>query len=466
MGEAQAFTKPAEIAGIQEANTAVLPSGMPLNDLLLQAGQLNYAHKEAARQRDQKQLQDNVKMFDFNTVGVWDRDIDAINKMKDDGIKKFGDVNFLKRYNNGDLQALSDYQNWKTSLDSAINTSKLGQAHYLEGIRTIGKDRKYQNPETMNAFETFKKTPLSPDYPEIQIGAPQYNQFEYINKITPKQESNESGNKTTKQTPVQDILGLIEAGKNTPDVNQPFNEHWSDLIVQANADKMQNPNGGSMANPITEYYDPNDLKKNKFTVKSKPLSDFTIDEIPYTREIFDPAYSKSVSYDEPRNLSSGNGGGNTEKTSKITWVVDGLVDIKKGTGQTTTDKKTSQENIAKQSAMFTGESIPDPRNGEVKTINSITNKDGKVYVTFTEDKSDTGNMPLVPIDNMWNQIVIPALKDKYGDDSLEELKQYAIKQGVADVMGIPTLTPPTQSSGTQQQGGVKPKEDFRKKYNY
>ena len=39
-------------------------------------------------------------------------------------------------------------------------------------------------------------------------------------------------------------------------------------------------------------------------MQKKPLSSFTPEEIPYTREIFDPAYSKSISLDEPKSGSA------------------------------------------------------------------------------------------------------------------------------------------------------------------
>ena len=78
------FTKPAEIAGIQEANTYVYPESN-LNNQLLQATQLRYAHKQAAIDREQKKQAEINKNFDFNTSEVWQQDIPEIN----DDIKAF-----------------------------------------------------------------------------------------------------------------------------------------------------------------------------------------------------------------------------------------------------------------------------------------------------------------------------------------------------------------------------------------
>ena len=94
MADAQTFTKPAEIAGIQEANTAVLPSGMPLNELLLRSGQLQYAHAEAKKQAQEKAIQDHLKMFDVDTVGVWNEGIQGIEDYKQAGLKKFYNTDF------------------------------------------------------------------------------------------------------------------------------------------------------------------------------------------------------------------------------------------------------------------------------------------------------------------------------------------------------------------------------------
>lgn len=187
MADPQGFTKPAEIAGIQEANTAVLPSGMPLNDLLLRSSQVKWAHDEAAKQREEKQMADNLAMFDFNTVGVWNKDVDAINKMKDDGIKKFGDVNFLKRYNSGDLNALSEYQQWKTGLQSSIDLSKRRMVYDSANRELMNKDKKYQNDINIQQSQKFADTPLSNNFYSMSVtpSANPYDVVAYSTKLAP-----------------------------------------------------------------------------------------------------------------------------------------------------------------------------------------------------------------------------------------------------------------------------------------
>ena len=206
MADAQTFTKPAEIAGIQEANTAVLPSGMPLNELLLRSSQIKWAHDEAAKQREEKQMADNMAMFDFNTVGVWDKDLAAINKLKDDGIKKFGDVNFLKRYNAGDLNALSEYQQWKTGLQSSIDLSKRRMVYDGANRELMNKDKKYQNETNIQNAKKFGDTPLSGDFYSMGVtpSANPYDVVAYSTKLAPditetKEVKNGDGT-TTKQT--------------------------------------------------------------------------------------------------------------------------------------------------------------------------------------------------------------------------------------------------------------------------
>ena len=187
MADAQTFTKPAEIAGIQEANTAILPSALPLNELLLRSSQIKWAHDEAAKQREEKKLADNLAMFDFNTVGVWDKDLAAINKLKDDGIKKFGDVNFLKRYNAGDLNALSEYQQWKTGLQSSIDLSKRRMVYDGANRELMNKDKKYQNETNIQNAKKFGDTPLSGDFYSMGVtpSANPYDVVAYSTKLAP-----------------------------------------------------------------------------------------------------------------------------------------------------------------------------------------------------------------------------------------------------------------------------------------
>ena len=188
MADAQTFTKPAEIAGIQEANTAVLPSGMPLNELLLRSSQIKWAHDEAAKQREEKQMADNMAMFDFNTVGVWDKDVDAINKLISDGINKFGTVEYQQRYHSGkDLKAMTEYNNWKTTVDSAIGLSKRRMVYDGANRELMNKDKKYQNETNIQNAKKFGDTPLSGDFYSMGVtpSANPYDVVAYSTKLAP-----------------------------------------------------------------------------------------------------------------------------------------------------------------------------------------------------------------------------------------------------------------------------------------
>ena len=86
----------------QEAFTAVLPTTENLNKDIMAASLKRLAMNEAEKQRQQKAIDDHIKMFDFDTVGVWDEGFDGIMEFKDEGLKKFANPEFFKKYDSGD----------------------------------------------------------------------------------------------------------------------------------------------------------------------------------------------------------------------------------------------------------------------------------------------------------------------------------------------------------------------------
>lgn len=461
MADPQGFTKPAEIAGIQEANTAVLPSGMPLNDLLLRSSQLKWAHDEAAKQREEKQMADNLAMFDFNTVGVWDKDLVAINKMKDDGIKKFGDVNFLKRYNSGDLNALSEYQQWKTGLQSSIDLSKRRMVYDSANRELMNKDKKYQNDINIQQSQKFADTPLSNNFYSMSVtpSANPYDVVAYSTKLAPDiSETTEVPNgggtftkKTVTGVPLTGNKSLQSAADDILKDTEQL-QNINQLLIDAKT--THDPN----ADYITYDFTKTDGNGNPLPI-TKKVADLNQQDIVnglLVEERYRPQTNKTIEGSVYHGDNNGGGdGGDNPNMPKITWVVDGLVDIKKGTGQSTEDVKSTEGNTVKFSKMFEGQVILNPTNNKPQTIASISHKNGKTYVTFKEEiNSTTKNAPLRQIDNEWNQIVIPVIQDKYGDNALEELKQYAIKQGVAGVLGIPTLNKSTPTSGVKKNNYI------------
>ena len=478
------FTLSNEFLEGQQPDTAVLPRNDLFPQLMMQASEMNYKRNQDEYERKKQETADKLANLDFNTAGVWQQDLPHINK----GVNDF--VDWIKKNPKAlvmspeNLDLNLEMKKMQNDLYYVIDKSKTDKTWDSEHKDFYNKNSdKWRSTSNDELFNQFEKEPTSLDdiknRRHIDLQQPiKYNwaaSQENINGLVGKEinlsESNSTGNQTQQQkiteTPIAKTFGV------------------TDNMFNSEADNFRGgfyePTKQSNPNYPVEIYDEDNPKYETVVEKGvtktklvpnavKVISDPSVTMQDVYRSVHIPfTYSKVMEntlQGAEGSLASGGSSGNTEKPSKITWVVDGLVDIKKGTGQSTEDVKSSEGNTVKFSKMFEGGVINNPINNEPQTIASISHKGGKTYVTFKEEMSSTGNAPLRQIDNEWNQIVIPIIQDKYGDNALEELKQYAINQGVADVLGIPTLNAPTQSSGTQQQGGVKPKEDFRKKYNY
>lgn len=485
MADAQTFTKPAEIAGIPEANTAVLPSGMPLNELLLRSSQVKWAHDEAAKQREEKQMADNMAMFDFNTVGVWDKDLDAINKIKDDGIKKFGDVNFLKRYNNGDLNALSEYQQWKTWMQSSIDLSKRRMVYDGANRELMNKDKKYQNDINIQNAKKFQDTPLSGDFYSMNVtpSANPYDVVAYSTKLAPditetKDVLNADGTQTKTQVTSVPLTGNKSLESAAQDILRDTEQlaNINQLLVDAKT--THDPNEDYIT------YDFNHVDKNGNPIPiSKKVADLNQQDIvngllieERYRPVTDQTLEGSV-YHPPK----GNGGGGNPDQPELKWVMDNLADFVLGEGSvkdvnkpiapsaTTIVPQTAkqQQQVPVRSTALSDFEVMDKDKTQQVVAEIVKDKDGKTLLL-------NANKEIIKeVRSFWDDVIVPFSTQKFGTGSsakLQELADYFNTQqpDLARKYGVPQSpsSKPTQSSGTQQQGGVKPKEDFRKKYNY
>lgn len=459
----------------QEAFTAVLPTTENLNKDIMQASLTRHAMNEAEKQRQQKTIDDHIKMFDFDTVGVWDEGFDGIMEYKDEGMKKLFTPENLKALDSGDGNAWREYSKYRDGILSKIYQEKQAAEAYKQYDKLLNSDQKYKvldangvdvNRKALEDWKNQKEHSIGdiPDF-TMQIYNPALS-VKYVQTLpqvdgsvsTPQSDGSVKTTAIKYTDPKTASDALMAMYNSDPEQQQGILQDML-YIMQNNPDKMiniyQDPKTG-------EYSKPKTVMVNGVPtvvvppIKQIPISTATAEQV-YIANGYDPNAKGVLDIKQTEGGSGGSGGSGSggSKPSKITWVVDGLVDIKKGTGQSTEDVKSSEGNTVKFSKMFEGGVINNPINNEPQTIASISHKGGKTYVTFKEEMSSTGAAPLRQIDNEWNQIVIPVIQDKYGDNALEELKQYAIDEGVADVLGIPTLNAPTQSSGTQQQGGVK-----------
>jgi hypothetical protein len=431
----------------QESNTAVLQDG-GFTDELLTSMRTKRAVDDAKHEKTQQELASSI---DFKTGDIFDVDLKVIDGQKQEYLDWIS-AN-AEKIASHDLATLAKQKEWKGKIDMQVDKA-IGRKQWYDK-QTIyltspdGTKLGYGKQGDFDKLKKYKETALGEweGYDKRNM----FNEYDYFKdyNIEPQERIDDNGvtKITYSQTPAEDIIAVAQQKINSPQGIE-YRDNMLDL-----ADAAKN---GQTVNATLEYYDIDDYKKNgdKATVKTIQLSELTPDNINsiiyFNRGALDRAFQNTTKKDviAPKNPKSDDGNGGVK--SDLTWVIDGLVDIKKGTGQSTTNTKSSQGKDLKMSNMFIGEKIVDKsdRNSETKTILTISNKGGKTYVTFKEDESKTGNAPLRLIENEWNELVLPILKDKYGDKAIEELKQYAKEQGVSSILGIPELKQPTNTTST------------------
>ena len=430
----------------QESNTAVLQDG-GFTDELLTSMRTKRAVDDAKHEKTQQELASSI---DFKTGDIFDVDLKVIDGQKQEYLNWIS-ANSQKIASH-DLATLAKQKEWKAKIDMQVDKA-IGRKQWYDK-QTIyltspdGTKLGYGKQGDFDKLKKYKETALGEweGYDKRNM----FNEYEFFKdyNIEPQERIDDNGvtKITYSQTPAEDIIAVAQQKINSPQ-GREYRDNMLDL-----ADAAKN---GQTVNATLEYYDIDDYKKNgdKATVKTTQLSELTPDNINsiiyFNRGALDRAFQNTTKKDVNAPKSSGGSGSGATK-SDLTWVVDGLVDIKQGTGQSTTNTKSSQGKDLKMSNMFIGEKIVDKSqpNSGLKTIATISNKGGKTYVTFVEDQSKTGNAPLRPIENEWNELVLPILKDKYGDKAIEELKQYAKEQGVSSILGIPELKQPTNTTST------------------
>jgi hypothetical protein len=463
---AQDFTKPAEIAGIQEANTAILPSGQPLNELLLRSSQVKWAHDEAAKQREEKQMADNLAMFDFDTVGVWDKDLAAINKLKDDGIKKFGDVNFLKRYNNGDLNALSEYQAWKTGLQSSIDLSKRRMVYDGANRELMNKDKKYQNDINIQNAKKFQDTPLSGDFYSMNVtpSANPYDIVAYSTSLAPDvtettEVKNPDGTFTKQIVTAPKLTGNKSLQSAAADIlkDTAQKENANQLLVDLKTTNDPNTDYitydfnqiDNLGNPIPIHKKVADVDQvdivNAMVIgeRWRPITDQTLEG-----SVYHPPQGKGLS------INLGNGV-EVPQTSldRYKFIREGLIDKPENLTSLLIGGKLNGGTIVKverKLAGTTGKGL-NTRIEKKYDLELTYDKDGiqKKYTIKVDPETSQG---VLEVNNILNQIREGTSQFVNPEDIN---KIYQSDYEIGGILESVQPKKPTQSSGTQQQGGVK-----------
>lgn len=473
----------------QEAFTAVLPTTENLNQDLMKANQINYAIGEAKHQQEQKKIADRLAMFDFDTSPAWEVDTPAINDEIQKGIKQFGTVDFYNQYYNGDINALTQYQQWKNKVNGLINKSKLDRALYYEqnkyvtehGADGYGTDEDYQN------IDQFKNTGLQDRTWNGYAPRDFYNPIAIAGEVLSKKiveptvtstDTPMGGNQTKKITITEvPLTGTksVEAGLNailnTAKFSQQLSTHYAK--IKAN---ILNGHQNDFTIPIYDLKT-TDANGQPTVIDNVPMSTATSEQIANS-EYVPLLYQKKQKQEDLQGAQqslSGGGAGDNE-AGGLKWVVDNLSPfvIKEGDTKTVTiptlapnattimgEGGTKTEQVPAETTALRDFSVKETKNGKTiyHNVDKIQQDSEGNTVLLDEDGKEIRKVKVY-----WDDIIVPYVTQKGGVGGVQKLQQLADYYNanypdLARKLGVPKdateIEKQVSKTGTQQQGGVK-----------
>jgi len=487
----------------QEAFTAVLPTTENLNQQMLQSVQLKHAMDEADKQRKKKEIADQLKMFDINAAGVWDKGMPIVQEKIDAGLKKFNTPEFLAAYDNGELWALREHSNWKNDVMGTIETEQLAPVAYKQ-YQNLLDDPKYhvynEKGENVNdlALQEWldKKQHSLGDLPDFQtqvynpsVDAQYISTFNKEGSISVPQAD---GSVKSESVNIVDLPSAVK-GLKTLYSDQ---EHKNGLINTKLFMMQQDPE-----TMIDIYYDP---KTNEFAkpiktiengvnvIKYQPLSQKSISDPTLTNEEFALANGMSANkygkFTQHQTEASNSDGGDEkngvvvqykqnvplsmdvaqidEKTGQIgakdvkTLTMKGGWDVSSIFNEPATVYISSVDKWIPVDKNVTKDKIPKKTGAQKVDIVKILDVplDDDNTIRDLSNSTKTERMALVSLNGL--SFLIP-----YNKDVEQKLYDFAKTNSKLDNFeGLfdnktSTTTAPTNT-------GTKPKEDLRKKYNY
>lgn len=471
MADFTTYTHP-EIGSVQqEANTAILPD---VSDKYLRAAQVKYAMDEAERQRKQKQIADDMAMFNFDTKGVWSRDVNAINDQINAGIKKFKNIDWLKRYNSGDMTAMQEYSDFLNGVNASIDKSKKDEFYYWNGMKEINQNSKYQNPTTLNAFDQFSKTPLSPDIPQFQI--------EHYSPLTLPTALSKFKTKTsiefptvgnqTKSIATQDY---IEPTSAMQQILQDYNSNTEarNGFTSTLVSMLQDPNQANDTYPVYDINNPHwkQVTENGQSffvnepIAQKKLTDMTPQEA-YVSFNYEPLSKVGIQQGLEGAQSSLSNGSNLIDPKKD-WIINYAKQLKNGELQGTTVLDDNGKNVGIRYDL-PSDYFETDKLGKEKKVVGIIESEGKYYKLYASDakpnaagkynyKTAAWKNADHEITTMWNDMIAPYHRKIYGTTVDKDLNIAADEmwadpklQQIAKDLGAP---PPMNGSNQQSGSG-------------
>lgn len=490
-----ALTPPAEIAQIQEANTAVLPSSDQLNDQFLRAGAMRYGMNQAKHIQDQKDIEAKLSQLDINSADVWDVDQPEIYKQIAEWQKQVVANPKLLSPDPKDAQSMMDYTNFIGQRDKilgAINKSKIDRAIYGEQQKYLAnptnQQADYGTQEDKDVLEGFKTGGLQRNWNGF---APRdlFNQHQFIvdtqayvgkgDKYDTEVATgvgNENKKISVTATDPIKIGKAIDAGLTDKEGKRALGTYSHALQLA-----IQNPDNPDL-NPTITIYDLNQKrgKDGKIVVKGeKKLAD-GVSAKEWIANYVVPANDIS---DYQQGLegarTSLSAGATDEKAKGDIWPVKYANDVLSGTVQgakwaedfSTTDgerktipnskhlyspapaewyEKVSNPNYDPES----GVSQDNPKTISRKISGTIT-KNGKIYKVYDDVLTADGKFavndvvsPKNEIKNIWLEMIVPNTTSAEANKEAEKLWKDNPEE--AKKLGAPKPLGYSNSTGTTQ----------------
>lgn len=465
----------------QEAFTAVLPTTENLNKDIMAASLKRLAMNEAEKQRQQKAIDDHIKMFDFDTVGVWDEGFDGIMEFKDEGLKKFANPEFFKKYDSGDGNALREYSKFKDGVLSRVYQEKQAAEAYKQYDKLLNSDQKYKvldangvdvNRKALEDWKNQKEHSIG-DLPDFQMQV--YNpalSVKYVQTLpqvdgsvsTPQADGSvkTTGIKYTDPKAASDAL-MAMYSSDTEQQQGILQDMLS--IIQDNPDRMVNIYQDEQTG---EYSKPKTVMVNGVpTVVVPPIKQIPISTATPQQVYIDNGYTpnaKGVIDIKQTEGSSGSGltidlgNGITVPTNALDrykFIREGLIDKPENLTSLLIGGKLNGGTITKVDRQLAGVEMNGavPKGiGKKYDLVLTYDKDGtkKTYTIKVDPETSQG---VLEINNILNQ-VREGTSQFVNPEDINKIYQSDYKIGDVLESVQPSKIP---TSGTQQQGGVKPK---------
>ena len=402
-----------QIAFNPEANTAILPENRKAMDTYFQLAEKKHRDKVFEYGKLQDEIKQKADSLNFDVGQVWEADEAPIRD------KIFALRDYIDSTPDAIDPTSKNYSQYKKMADDVnfdINKSKQNKEIYDNYLKLIANGK--IDPSHREDIEAYKKASLGDRKDLILSPDIEFNPMDYMTKLQPAF-SYELG----KGEPTG-VGGMVKftSKPSEESVKLSLGSAWD-----------ASPSNSNVKQHYNSLYNENEEVQKQY----KSPKDFYVQSLT-------PIGMSMKGKEQIRNIPDyGNDGSTKDKEGDQSFFVDGAADVLGGKGEVTDFEKSGK---LPTNTLFNGLKFGTTKDGYDRFIKFIVNKNGKLYAVTDEDKTKAGTNAIIAdpdheIKNMWSQIIVPYFNQEYGagaDVKLQKLKDYAIKNGTASKLGIPT----------------------------